>query len=47
MLIDYLQQLRELQEFLFLCNLKVAQSKYEKIIDLGFRETPYIVILLR
>jgi hypothetical protein len=36
MLIDYLQQLRESEEFFFLCNMKVAQSEYGKVFDLGF-----------
>jgi hypothetical protein len=31
----------------FLGNLQVAQSDYEKITDLGFGGTPYIVILPR
>jgi hypothetical protein len=45
MLIDYLKQLIFFEELVFLFNMKVEQSEYEKVIDLDFGETPQVVIL--
>jgi hypothetical protein len=36
MLIDYLKQLIFFEELVFLFNMKVEQSEYEKVIDLDF-----------